>query len=70
MYILMTPSEPKVLLLLCAMYCKHENSRLAMYGLPYMSCTYIYELIHDDHAVYACGVDRHVKVTQGQADII
>ena len=29
---------------------------------------YIYELIHD-HAVYACSVDRYVKVTQGQADI-
>ena len=31
---------------------------------------YIYEYIHDDHAVYACSVDLYVKVTQGQADII
>ena len=44
-----------------------KNSRLAIYGLPYM---YIYELIHDDHAVYACSVDHYVKVTQGLADII
>ena len=44
-----------------------KNSRLAIYGLSYM---YIYELIHDDHAVYACSVDHYVKVTQGLADII
>ena len=31
---------------------------------------HIYELIHDDHAVYASSVDRYVKVTQGQVDII